>query len=179
MVCPHSSQGPATKPYSDEHWKQVHPILGQVRLGKTRLIPHLGCSIMPGCHNKWMVFWSGHGTALALGRSSEEQLHPTILPWPGRRWEAEGEEWIKKSSIITYRCSWKPWKQFPPPLNIPKTHIFSFYPSKYGFTVFGIKAAVWLSIARQIFPLNETCFKRKGFKEVTEMRNKRGKSSDQ
>lgn len=55
-------------------------ILGQVRLGKERLIPHLGHSIMRGCRNKWMVFWSGNETALASGQSSEEQLHPTILP---------------------------------------------------------------------------------------------------
>lgn len=81
VVCPHSSMGLLLSLIQMNTENKVHSNTwsGQTRKKQT-YFPHLGCSIMRGCHNKWMAFWSAHGTALALGRPSEEQLRPTILP---------------------------------------------------------------------------------------------------
>lgn len=135
-VPPHFSHGPAAKPHSVKHWKQVHSSIwpGQTK-GKRRFIPHLNHSVMQGCHNEWLVFWSDNGTALALGQSSEEQLHPTTLPWPARRDRQEkkvaSSQWLKAQENMAKIIS-----QYH-----QEDTCFPFYPSKHGTALFGKKGA--------------------------------------
>lgn len=182
----HFTNGPATKPYLDEHWKQVHcnTWSGQgKKKTKPQLIPHLGHSIMREHHNKWMVFWSGNGTLLASGQSSEEQLHPTIFPWPMRRWERQREKGRgkrrKKKKKVASDALVSPGKHNIVPLS--QQHLtdtcFSLLSQN---CIWDKSSCVTLNYKTWTFHSRETHFKRERLKEVTEMRNKkkRGKSSD-
>lgn len=84
---------------------------------------------------------------------------------------------MKKSGIIQMLL--KALETISPRLSIFK-RCFLLFPHKiWHHCVWDKGSCVTLNCKTEIFPLHETCFKGKGFKEVTERRNKRGRGSDQ